>query len=36
MAGLMEFDEDMRPDQLCAYLLSSQMPEKDCKTIKGN
>ncbi len=35
LAGLIEFDEDMSPDQLCAYLSSNRMPNKDCKTIKG-
>ncbi len=31
----MEFDENMDPTQLYAYLCSKQIPEKDCQIIKG-
>ncbi len=30
-----EFNEDMDPDQLSAFLRDNQVPKKDCEKIKG-
>ena len=31
-----EFSDSMSPDQLYPWLLSNQLPENDCKLIKGS
>ena len=33
--GPQEFSDSMTPDQLYSWLLSNQLPENDCKLIKG-